>query len=58
MKDAVEEAYVQAFYHTENPEGIDDAWEIALREQGQLCWMTRRLNEDGTPQLWQIGMKE
>jgi hypothetical protein len=29
-----------------------------LLEQGRLCWLTRRLNEDGSPQLWEIGMEE
>lgn len=27
-------------------------------EQGQLCWIVRRLNEDGTPQLWDGVMTE
>jgi|TARA_Y100000310_G_scaffold161131_1_gene161064 5'-3' exonuclease len=30
--------------------------EERLLEQGRLCWMTRRLNEDKTPELWEIGM--
>ena len=29
-----------------------------LLEQGQLCWMTRKLNPDGTPVLWEIGQTE
>lgn len=29
-----------------------------LLEQGRLCWMTRRLNEDGSPELWELGMEE
>jgi hypothetical protein len=33
-------------------------WWQELTEQGQLCWLTRRLNEDGSPQLWEIGMEE
>ncbi len=33
-------------------------WEERLLEQGRLCWMTRRLNEDGSPVLWEIGMIE
>jgi hypothetical protein len=33
-------------------------WEQELTEQGRLCWLTRRLNEDGSPQLWEIGMEE
>lgn len=35
-----------------------NTWEEELLEQGRLCWLTRRLNEDGTPQLWEIGMEE
>jgi hypothetical protein len=34
------------------------AFKEALLEQGRLCWLTRRLNEDGSPQLWEIGMEE
>lgn len=29
-----------------------------LLEQGQLCWMVRRLHPDGKPVLWEIGMTE
>lgn len=29
-------------------------WEPYLLEQGQLLWMTRKLNEDGTPVLWEL----
>ncbi len=29
-----------------------------LLEQGQLCWMTRRLHPDGTPVLWELDMEE
>ena len=32
--------------------------EEELLEQGRLCWMSRRLNEDGSPVLWQIGMED
>jgi 5'-3' exonuclease len=34
------------------------SWDTELLEQGRLCWLTRRLNEDGSPQLWKIGMEE
>lgn len=30
-------------------------WEDHLLEMGRLCWMVRRLNEDGSPVLWNIG---
>lgn len=33
-------------------------WEEKLLEQGRLLWMTRRLHEDGSPVLWEIGMEE
>lgn len=29
-----------------------------LTEMGQLCWMVRRLNPDGTPQIWHIGLEK
>lgn len=49
MLDTVKDAY-QEYYRTD--------WEEELTEQGQLTWMTRRLNPDGTPLLWQIGMED
>lgn len=33
-------------------------WEAELLEQGRLLWMTRRLHPDGSPVLWELGMKE
>ena len=33
-------------------------WEEELLEQGQLLWMTRRLNEDGSPVLWELEMED
>ncbi|MCH8022370.1 MAG: hypothetical protein IH932_01305 [Thaumarchaeota archaeon] len=36
----------------------DADWEEELLEQGRLCWMTRRLHEDGSPVLWELGMEE
>ena len=33
-------------------------WEEELTEQGQLCWLVRELNKDGSPKLWQIGTEE
>ena len=44
-------AVTEAYYLS----GMDDEY---LLEQGRLCWMTRRLNSDGSPELWQIGMTE
>ncbi len=35
-----------------------NGWEDHLLEQGRLLWMTRRLNEDGSPVLWELGMME
>ncbi len=37
-------------------ETFEDDWEIDLLEQGQLLWIVRRLNEDGTPELWYPGL--
>jgi hypothetical protein len=47
--DAVIDAYREA--------SLDD-WEEMLLEQGRLLWMTRRLNADGSPELWQVGQTE
>lgn len=41
----VREAY-RAFY--------GDSGDKELLEQGRLLWMTRKLNEDGSPQLWEF----
>ena len=30
-------------------------WEKKLLEQGRLLWMVRRINNDGTPVMWNIG---
>jgi hypothetical protein len=32
--------------------------EDLLLEQGRLCWIVRRLHDDGTPVLWEIGMED
>lgn len=32
-----------------------DEWEERLLEQGRLLWMTRKYNEDGSPELWELG---
>lgn len=32
----------------------EDAAEIELLEQGRLLWMTRELNADGSPKLWEL----
>lgn len=34
----------------------EDKWEEVLIEQGQLLWIVRRLNPDGTPELWKRGL--
>jgi hypothetical protein len=44
-KTAVQEAYNERY---------GNAWDIELEEQGRLLWMTRKLNEDGTPVLWDV----
>lgn len=35
-----------------------DNWEAMLLEQGQLAWIVRRYNENGTPQLWRMDLYE
>jgi hypothetical protein len=52
---AVSEAYYREYGLVEI--STEPEWQDALLEQGRLCWLTRRLNEDGTPELWQIGME-
>lgn len=47
MEQAVSEAY-RAFY--------GDVWEERLLEQGQLLWMVRRWETDGSPQIWRLGL--
>ncbi len=49
MIDVVTEAYIDEY-------GAD--WDEELLEQGRLCWMTRRLHEDGSPVLWELGMED
>lgn len=33
-------------------------WEEELTEQGRLAWVVRRLNPDGSPELWTIGQTQ
>lgn len=33
-------------------------WDEHLLEQGRLVWMIRKLHEDGSPVLWELGMTE
>lgn len=56
-----------AAYNMLKDRGVDEQLDVVrtayaddeyLLEQGRLCWMTRRLNEDGSPELWEIGMEE
>jgi hypothetical protein len=56
---AVQEAY-ERFYSPGSGAGVLEPGYPAyeLLEQGRLCWLTRRLNEDGSPQLYEIGMEE
>ncbi len=52
--DSVYTAYGDHF----NGNKISYEFETYLHEQGMLLWMTRRLNEDGSPVLWSLGMEE
>jgi len=29
-----------------------------LLEQGQLCWLVRRMNTDGSPEIWRLGQEQ
>lgn len=58
---AVNKAYFDYYGKQEDPQWADThwpLWEREVTEQGRLCWLVRRLNEDGTPQLWEIGLEE
>lgn len=37
-------------------EKYGEGWENILTEMAQLLWIVRRLNEDGSPQLWEKGL--
>lgn len=50
METAVAEAY-QKYYGNS-----DDEWENRMIEQGRLCWMIRRFNEEGEPEIWRPGL--
>jgi hypothetical protein len=54
--DAVQEAYMT--YYGPGPGMVEPYWLEQLEEQGRLCWLTRRLNEDGSPQLWEMELTE
>ena len=49
MFDLVIEQYTQRY---------GDDWKIHLTEQGRLLWMVRRINNDGTSVMWNIGDTE
>jgi 5'-3' exonuclease len=49
MLSAVTNAYAEVY---------GDTWEAEMLEQGQLVWLIRKLNEDGSPVMYQIGMEE
>jgi len=51
------EQSIPSEYLTRIQEAYGSNTELLL-EQGRLLWMTRRLNEDGSPVLWEIGMEE
>jgi len=51
-------AYTDYYEGCISPNSFPFNPDAELLEQGRLCWLTRRLNEDGTPELWQIGMEE
>lgn len=35
-----------------------DSWEPELLEQGRLTWLVRRLDQNGQPIIWELGMTE
>jgi len=61
LYNSVAEAYINTYRDEPEPEGMHlsmTPWECKLLEQGRLCWMTRSLNADGSPVLWELGMEE
>jgi 5'-3' exonuclease len=53
---AVSEAYYREYGLVEI--STEPEWQDALLEQGRLCWLVRKLNEDGSPRMWEIGMED
>ena len=39
-------------------EYYDDEWEERMLEQGQLLWVVRELDDNGSPVIWQRGKYE
>jgi len=58
MLESLEIAGLHSIVEDMYQEKYEAEWEEELLEQGRLCWMTRRLNEDGSPVLWEVGMEE
>lgn len=52
----VEDVYKE--YFTDDLGMLSPNWEDYLIEQGQLLWVVRKLNDDGSPIIWQRGMSE
>ncbi len=50
LMNVVEDVYYE-YYESEE-------WEERMLEQGQLCWVVRKLNDDGSPVMWERGMTE
>lgn len=48
------EIVLDRYYQQYGPQDF----KIRLLEQGRLLWLCRRLNEDGTPQMWEIGLED
>jgi len=53
VEDVYKDHYGMVYYGTEGR-----TWDDYLLEQGQLLWVVRKLNEDGSPVIWQRGMSE
>ena len=49
--EAMEDILVQEYRRV-----YPDNWESELTEQAQLLWLVRRLNPDGSPELWRRGL--
>ncbi len=58
LKDGVYGGHPADIAYQEYYDHYGDECDERLLEQGQLCWMTRRLHPDGSPELWTIGQEE
>lgn len=57
LLERVSQAYCEHYGHLSTEEE-PLVWQEKMIEQGQLCWIVRRLREDGTPEMWFPGLED